>query len=60
MVGLYILLLQFVILELSSIVLYLLMLTLILYQNQLTFIYVGLDILESIALSVLLNYLLML
>ena len=39
---------------------YLLMLILILYQNQLTFIYVGLDILESIALSVLLNYLLML
>ena len=53
-------LLQFVILELSSIVYYLLMLTLVLYQNLLTFIYVGLDILESISLSVLLSYLLML
>ena len=53
-------LLQFVILKLSSIVHYLLMLTLILYQNLLTSIYVGLDILESIALSVPLSYLLML
>ena len=39
---------------------YLLTLTLVLFQNLLTFIYVGLVILESIALSVLLSYVLML
>ena len=59
-VGLYIILLQFVILELSWIVYYLLMLTLALFQNLLTFIYVGLVMLESITLIVLLSYLLML
>ena len=35
-----------------SIIHYLSMLTLVLYQNMLTFIYVGLVILESIAISV--------
>ena len=57
---LYILLLQFVILELSSIVHYLLMPTLVIFQNLLTFIYVGLVILQSITLRVLISYLLML